>query len=114
MANIIVKSYEHINSALPNWDTPKGKYIKNKDHYDREMKKAGMVSYEKANKSSQRKEYQVSQTSQEIIREVKATADRRGNVKLSDRQIGALIKSGAIKDHSKLRVVPETIKGGFQ
>mgnify|MGYP003349363528 CR=1 FL=1 len=50
MPNIIVKKYEHINRALPNWDTPTGKYIKDKDHYDYEMKKAGMVSYDEAKK----------------------------------------------------------------
>ena len=44
---IIVKKYEHFNRSLPNWNTPKGVYIKSKDDYDRKLKEAGMVSYEK-------------------------------------------------------------------
>ena len=50
MPAIIVKNYEHFNRSLPNWDTPKGKYIKTKDQYDRAMKEAGMISYEEMNR----------------------------------------------------------------
>ena len=38
---VIVKSYEHYNRSL-------GKYITSKAHYEKEMKKQGMMSYDKA------------------------------------------------------------------
>lgn len=89
MPEIIVKNYSHINSALPNWDTPRGKLIKSKDHYDRCVKEAGMTSYENI-KSPQRKEYQISDKAREIIRTAKNSVDKKGNVRLSDRTIDAM------------------------
>ena len=101
--NIIVKNYEHLNRSLPNWNTPKGVYVKNKDHYDRLMKESGMVSYEKMqDQASQKKtkDYSMSKEGLEIIKTVKNSADRRGNVKLSDRTIDAMVKKGIIKAKS--------------
>lgn len=118
--NIIVKqSYNHINSSFPSWDTPKGRYVKNKDHYDRLMKENGMVSFEEAEylaSQKKAKDYKVSKTSMDIIQSVKNGADRHGNVKLGDRAIKALIDKKAIgkkiPDYMKLPAAYQN-KGGF-
>jgi len=96
MPNIIIKNYEHFNTALPNWDTPKGKYIRTKEQYDRAVKEAGMVKYTGEEKSPKLKDYELSSKSRAIIASVKGKADKRGNVKLSDREIDALKSMGAI------------------
>jgi hypothetical protein len=99
MVGIIVKSYAHVNKALPNWDTPHGKVIRSKDHYDYEMKKAGMVSYEQAQQMAtgpKLKDYKLSKDAQAIIESARASADSKGNVKLSDKTVAAMIKKGAI------------------
>jgi hypothetical protein len=50
MANIIVKNYEHFNRSLPNWDTPKGKWIGSRAQYEKELAKNGFVSFEEGEK----------------------------------------------------------------
>lgn len=116
---IIVKNYAHHNRSLPNWDTPKGKWIKSKDHYDYEMKKAGMVSYEKAKEMAtggKRKEYELSQKAKDIIRSAKNNTDRKGNVRLNQRTIEAMKEIGAIaKPKPKNVALPDNFKsGGFK
>lgn len=99
MQIIVKQSYNHINSSFPKWDTPKGVYVKNRDHYDRLMKENGMVSFEQAEYlASQKKpkEYKASQESLDIIKSAKQIADRKGNVKLGDKAIKALIDKKAI------------------
>ena len=102
MPAIIVKNYEHFNTALPNWNTPKGVYIKTKDQYDRAMKAAGMVSYEimqqrvEANKNK-RKDYVPSEKALAIMRHAMDNADKKGNVKLSGRAIEGLKEMKALK-----------------
>lgn len=120
MVNIIVKqSYNHINSSFRNWDTPTGVLVKNKDHYDRLMKEQGMVSFEQAEEmASQKKpkDYKVSKESLEIIKSVKQSADSKGNVKLGDRAIKALIDKKAIgKKIPSYMQLPKSYqnKGGF-
>ena len=119
MVGIIVKNYSHINRSLPNWDCPNGRIVRSKEHYDRLCKENNMVSFEQAQEMAagkKAKEYTISRESEEIIREVKLKADRKGNVKLSDRQIDVLVKKKAIgkkiPDYMKL---PSTYqkKGGF-
>ena len=112
---IIVKNYAHINSSLPNWDTPRGVLVKNKDHYDRLCKESGMTPYEENIGTRKLKDYVVSEKGKEIIRQAKNSVDRKGNVKLSDRTIDAMKEIGAV--HKKL---PDYIKipnqpdnGGF-
>ena len=97
MANIIVKNYEHFNRSLPNWDTPKGKYIKSKSHYESEMKKAGMVRSDSFGQVSQPKlkDYNLSDKARAILGSVRA--DKNGKVQLSGRQIQAMKEIGAIK-----------------
>ena len=119
---IIVKSYEHINRSFSGWDTPNGRHVRSKDHYDRLCKEQGMVSFEKAEELAQRgreakqKPYTISKDSEEIIREARLKADRKGNVKLSDRQIEVLVKRKAIgkkiPDYMKLPS-EYSKKGGF-
>ena len=115
MEIIVRQSYKHINSSLPNWDTPTGKYVKNKDHYDRLMKESGMISYEKAKgiaNGPKTKEYKLSNTAQDIISAAKNSKDSRGNVKLSDRTIDALIKHGAIGNKSAMEFRNNMIRSG--
>lgn len=91
--------YAHVNRALPNWDTPNGKIVKNKDHYDRLMKEAGMISYDKAQEMAtgpKRKEYKLTDESRALINAAKALADKNGKVKLSGRMIEAMMKKGIV------------------
>jgi len=118
MTNIIVKNYSHVNQSFGNWDTPHGKVVKNKDHYDRLMKEDNMVSYDKSNdnyKKSNRKEYVPSDKAREIIRQAKCGADRKGNIKLSDRTIDAMREIGAInKKVPSYMNIPKDGKSGFR
>lgn len=96
---IIVKSYAHHNKALPNWNTPKGVWVKSKDHYDRLCKEAGMISYDKAQEiasGSKRKDYKLSNQAKAIIEAARSAKDSKGNVKLGDRTVEAMVKIGAI------------------
>lgn len=96
---IIVKNYSHINKAFPNWDTPHGKLVKNKDHYDRLMKENNMITYEESverSKNNGNKPYVTSQKAWDIIKSAKNSKDKNGNVKLSDRTIDAMKSIGAI------------------
>jgi len=120
MANegyIVVKSYQHINRSLPNWDTPNGVRVKNKEHYERLCKENDMVPFERAKEIAEKsrldkiKPYKVSPESLAIIESAKQCKDRKGNVKLSDRTIDALVKKKAIG-----KKIPEYMKadvGGF-
>lgn len=113
---IIVKKYEHINSALPNWNTPRGVYVKNKDHYDRLCKEAGMVAVEDAGEVSQGKlkGYELSAKAKSIISAAQA-GSRNGKVKLSDKTIDAMKSIGALgkKVPSYMKLPACYDKGGF-
>lgn len=108
---IIVKKYEHFNRSLPNWNTPKGVYIKSKDDYDRKLKEAGMVSYEKmqqtveSNRAKLDKPYTASPRALGIVREAIKNADKQGRTKLSGRAADALIEMKA-----KLAATPQRLK----
>lgn len=115
---VIVKSYQHHNRSFSNWDTPHGVYVKNKDHYERLCKEHGMVSYEQAQEMAANKkckEYKVSKESLDIIKSAKLRADSKGNVKLSDRTIDALISKKAIgkKIPEYMKLPSAYDKGGF-
>ena len=99
MPAIHVKSYAHVNKAFSNWDSPEGKIIRSKDHYDRTMKEQGMVSYEQMQQQASQKklkDYTLSAEGKAIIQSAKASKDKNGKVHLSDRTIEALLKKGAI------------------
>lgn len=108
---IIIKNYNHINRSLPGWDTPQGRLVKNKDHYDRLCKEHGMVSYEQAQEISEKarqakiKPYKISEESKAIIEHAKNSKTADGRVKLSDRAISKLIEKKAIG-----KVIPEYMK----
>lgn len=115
---IVKKSHEHINSAMSNWDTPKGKYIKNEAHYKEEMKRGGYITYEQAQENAMRAEekkrqerFKVSQPVLEVLKSVKNSADKKGNVKLSDKQITAMKKYG-LKTGSPIREKITSMTGG--
>lgn len=54
MPNIIVRNYEHINRSFSKWDTPYGKRIHSKKHYEEECKKEGMIPYERAQEQAEK------------------------------------------------------------
>jgi len=93
MANIIVRHYEHWNSAM-------GIYIKSKKHYINEVSKRGFIPMEKAaeiaekakNKSMELGE--PSKKAMEIIRSAKNSADRNGNIKPGNRLIDGMKEVG--------------------
>ncbi len=117
---IIVKNYEHLNKAFGNWDTPHGKHVKSKDHYDRLMKEGGYTPYDESNNQTNKrfegKKYVTSQKAWDIIKSAKASKDSKGRVKLSDRTIDAMREIGAIDkkipDYMKLPAAYQP-KGGF-
>lgn len=105
---VIVKNYTHLNKSFGNWDTPEGKLVKNKDHYDRLMKEGNYTSYDEArdrDKYIGNKPYVASQKALDIIKSAKATKDKNGNVKLSGRTLEALREIGAIG-----KKIPEYMK----
>lgn len=115
MQIIVKQSYSHYNRSL-------GMQIKSKDHYDRVCKEGGWVSYEKAEemaaqgKKDKIKDYKVSDESLAIINSARQRADKKGNVKLADSAVDALIKRKAIgrkiPDYMQLPAA-YTKKGGF-
>lgn len=115
MPSIIIKSYEHFNRSLPNWDSPKGKYIKNREHYESEMRKSGMVHVDKAGQTSspRLKDYKLSDKARAIISAASNSKDRHGNVRLGDRTIDALKEIGAIGKKIPSYMNVPSGKGGF-
>lgn len=115
MQIIVKQSYAHYNRSL-------GMQIKDKDHYDRVCKEGNWVSYEQAQEIADKsrkdkvKEYKISDESLAIINAARQRADKKGNLKLADSAIDALIKKKAIgkvvPDYMKLPSVYSN-KGGF-
>jgi hypothetical protein len=110
MPNIIVKNYEHFNTSLPSWNTPKGVYIRTKRQYDEACKRSGMISYdeakarqEKITAQREKEKFVPSKNAIDLMKSVKDSADRKGNVKLSDRQIDAMKSLGHSAYGEKLR-----------
>lgn len=89
-------TFRHYNHAL-------GKFIEGKAHYIAEMKRGGYIPTELAEEWAQEydkkhppKEYKLSTKAEEIIKSLKLTADKKGNIKLGGRAIQALKEIGAI------------------
>ncbi len=107
-------SFVHYNSSL-------GMQIYGKEHYKSEMKKRRLVPYEETerlaeqyDKAHPHKDYgEISPKSMDIIRSLKMTADKHGNIKLGDRAINGLISVGAISTQSEH--IPDQLQrtGGF-
>lgn len=95
MTYIIVKDFKpHYNSALD-------KVITNERQYKEEMKRGGYIPYEEAQErvasaKAKRDQFRVSKDAQDWMRDVKSSSDRKGNVKLSDRQIALLKEKGTM------------------
>lgn len=101
MAYIIIKNYEHFNKALPNWNSPKGRYISSKAHYEKVLSAEGFISKDKAdviaenvrNKRNQDKYDKLSPQAMELLQSV--NKDKKGRIHLSGKQIDGLQKLGA-------------------
>ena len=97
---IIVKNYEHFNRSLPNWNSPKGKWIGSRAQYEKECAKAGMISYEQCSQICDEKQkakdapFSVSAETKELMANVKSRADKKGNVKLSGREVDYMKRKG--------------------
>lgn len=112
MVGIKVENYEHFNRAM-------GKHITSKRHYQEEMKKGGFVPFEEAesiaNKAQREshKDYEPSEKLLNLVSSVKCRADKKGKVKLSDRQIEAMQSIGVNFKPNKNCQDLSTEKGGF-
>lgn len=110
--NIIVRKYDHFNSAM-------GKHITSKRHYEQEMAKGGYIPYDKAceiaDKAKNKKiNYELSPKAREIINSARSSADKRGNIKVSDRLIEGMKSVGVRLDINR-DVLPKHYhpEGGF-
>ena len=116
---IIVKNFQpHFNSAL-------GKVITSERQYRDEVKKGGYIPYEEAQerdrqKTEERNKFVVSDKAVEWMRSVRSSADRRGNVKLSDQQVDFLKKGMTTnRENPVLKQIDNRLpehyqKGGFR
>jgi len=107
---IIIKEFKpHYNVAL-------GKVVTSQRQYNEEIKRGGYISYEegceRAKKNQDAHQWNgISEEGREWVKGVAAKADKKGNVRLSGREVEAL-KSKGMTD----RRLPEhyrTDKGGF-
>ena len=116
---IIVKNYAHVNKSFSNWDTPNGRIVRSKDHYERLCEEQGMISYEESierSKDNGKKPYILTEKAKAIIQAAKNSKDSRGTVKLSDKTIDAMRSIGAINKNipSYMQLPTAYNKGGFQ
>jgi hypothetical protein len=104
---IIVKRYEHYNSAL-------GKYIRTKQEYDYEMKTRGFISQEQGNRLAESKKKEMtwvpSKDVVNMLREIKTQKDKDGNFKPSTRMQEGMKKLGMGKEP---KFMPKGLEGGF-
>ena len=104
--------FNHFNTSM-------GIQIYGKEHYKYEMKKRRMVSIDAMEDMAQ--EYDkahphqgygdLSPKAMDVIRSIKQTADKNGNVKLGGVAINALIELGVIQ--SQRDNMPTSLTGGF-
>jgi hypothetical protein len=113
MANIIVRNYQHYNSAL-------GKYINSRKEYEREMAKGGFVPFDKAEQMAEQarerncKKYDgLSEKTMKFMHQVKDTADKKGNIRISDRYIKGLKEHGVKVDCQYDKLPKSYQQGGF-
>jgi len=98
---IKVTKYEHFNKALPNWNTPQGRYIRTKKQYKEELARANCVPIaegrELAAKAKQagHRPYTLSRKAVEVIQAINNTKpDKHGKVTFSDRTIDGMREVG--------------------
>ena len=94
---IINKNYEHINSAFPDWDTPTGRYVRSKDHYDRIMKENGFVPYDESKSRTELKPYVLSEKAQRLLYIIKRDK-REGKIRMTTEIVNRMKEIGAIKE----------------
>jgi hypothetical protein len=108
MTYIIVKNYEHFNRSLPNWDSPKGKYIKNKKQYEEEMAKGGFKPYKET--SPKESKWIPSEDLKRTLGDFKQMADRKGKIHLGSKAIEKM-KSMGVSFNPK--IMTNDLKGGI-
>jgi hypothetical protein len=86
---------------------------------EKAVREAGLITFEEAErrrKSHAPKKAELSKESLDILRYAGSIADKKGNVKLSERAVDTMIDIGAIKDRDKyMHMLPKHYqeKGGF-
>jgi len=116
MVYITVKNYEHTNRSFPDWDTPKGKYISSRAHYEREMAKHNMIPFEVAEqiKTNPHKDYNgISKKAMEVCVAARNMADKKGKLRIETRLQKGMESVGVSFDMSKLPAHYQGDKGGF-
>lgn len=106
--------FRHYNNSM-------GCMIYSKEHYKHEMRRRNMVPYdiaeemaEEYDRNNPRKEYdELSPKAMDIIRSLKQTADKHGNLILGNRAIKALQEIGAMPVESDENIHSNSMVGGF-
>lgn len=110
MLNIIVKNYEHFNKALPNWDSPQGKYIGSKAQYDKEMKKGGFEQYDGKGRYEQKK-WKPSDEVKRDLYQLKQMSAKDGRIDPVNREAAKrLMEKNGIRFNPK--IMSSDLKGG--
>ena len=118
MTGIIIKNYEHFNRALPNWDSPKGKYIKSKKHYQEEVAKAGLVPFSESESMANKydrdraRPYDLSKKAREVMDSARQGADKKGKIQWSGRLVEGMKDVGVAFNHDHCPSHYKN-KGGF-
>ena len=125
MYDLFDKAFDRHTKGIPDYqfrhyNTAMGCFIYNKDHYKHEMIRRGLVPYEESLRLAEKwdkehapKQYKgISPKAESIIKSLRLTADKNGNIKLGGNAINALKEIGAIKPQNPY--APKHIQpGGF-
>jgi len=111
--------YRHYNRSL-------GCFVEGKEHFKKLLSAGQFVPFDLAerfaedyDKRNPKKPYELSDKAKDIIKSIKLTADKKGNIKLGGRAIKALKEIGAIPSEStqeqlrSIQMEDRAIKGGF-
>jgi len=107
-------NFRHFNHSM-------GIYIYSKEHYKHEMKKRNMIPYEMAermaeqwdSKHERKPTDKISPKAMDVIRSLKMTADKNGNLSMGGRTIKALKEIGACRGVSEHAPKHLPTEGGF-
>jgi len=107
-------NFRHFNNSM-------GIFIYSKEHYKHEMKKRGMIPYDMAERMAEKWDSdhprgatdKVSPKAMDVIRSLKMTADKNGNLSMGSRTIKALKEIGAIRGVSEHAPTHLQTEGGF-
>lgn len=105
--------FKHFNVAM-------GIHIHDKEHYKREMKARHMLPYEQVEELAEQwdrehphKEYKLSSKAEDIIRSLKLSSDKNGNIQLGGRALEALRGIGALNVNAHAHAPVGAMEGGF-